>query len=474
MKQTQKRVSNQPGRWGTETQGTHSREGEAGHNALLERNTGGTQMPPTVSTKLQQIAERAVKYPDEPLKNLAHLIDVDFLREAYYQLNPSSSPGIDGETWAGYGLNLEANLADLCERMKNMTYRAQPVVRVWIDKEDGKKRPIGKLVLEDKIAQRAVVMILEAIYEQEFYDFSDGFRPGRSAHDALSELRAQCMGMNINWILDADVSGCFDSIDHDLLMEFLERRVKDKNILRLIGKWLNAGVLEGGQLSDPERGTPQGGVISPILANIFLHNVLDEWFEKVVRPRMRGQCFIERFADDFVLGFELTSDAQRVMGVLPKRFTKYELTIHPDKTKLIPFGKQHTRDEDGSGNETFDFLGFTHYWARSRRGYWVIKRRTARKRQSRAQKNIWQWCKKNRHLPLKEQYTKLCSKLLGHYAYYGIRCNIKSLRSVYEYVRRAWHYWLGRRSTRSHIRWEKFAAFLERWVLPMPRIVHSI
>lgn len=435
---------------------------------------GDAQMSQTVSTKLQQIAEQAVQYKEDAFENVTHLIDEDFLLEAFKRTNSKSTPGCDGETWESYAANLDENLQDLHERMKTMRYRAQPVKRVWLKKDDGKKRPIGKPVLEDKIAQRAGNMILEAIYEGVFYEFSHGFRRGHSPHRALHELRERCKGMNINWILDADVSGFFDSIDHDLLIEMIKKRVKDKSMLRLIKKWLNAGVLEEGNLHYSDTGTPQGGVISPMLANIFLHYVLDEWFVKEVQPRMKGRCFLIRFADDFVIGFELEEDARRVMDVLPKRFNRFKLTIHPEKTKLIKFGKPASRKETESGNDTFDFLGFTHYWTTSLRGFWVIKRRTARKRIWRAKRAFWQWCHFNLHEPILYQYRKLCQKLKGYYGYFGIRGNSRMLETVYMHVMKAWHYWLSRRSTKSYISWEKFKKFLSAWPLPKPRIVHSI
>ena len=431
-------------------------------------------MSPTVSPALQQIAEQAVRYPDGAFENLAYLIDAELLRVAFHRLNPKSSPGCDGETWARYATDLAANLQDLYARLRTQRYRAQPVERVWLDKEDGKQRPIGKPVLEDKIVQRAVTLILEAIYEPAFYWFSYGFRRGKRPQAALPELRERCMGMNINWILDADVSGFFDSIAHALLLDVIRKRVTDKNMLRLVGKWLNAGVLDEGQLHYPETGTPQGGVISPMLANIFLHEVLDDWFVKEVQPRMKGRCFLIRFADDFVIGFEFEEDARRVMEVLPKRFGRYHLTIHPEKTKLVKFGKPASRTEAASGNDTFDFLGFTHYWTKSLRGHWVIKRKTAKKRLRRAKVRLWQWCRWNMHEPIEYQYRKLCQKLKGHYAYYGIRGNSRRLDAVYEHVRRAWRYWLSRRSSKSHISWAKFVAFLERWPLPRPRLVHRI
>jgi len=429
---------------------------------------------PTVSTKLQRIATQAVDYPEDVFTNLAHLIDEDFLREAYHQTRKDRAPGSDHVTAQDYAEHLDENLRDLYDRMRSGRYQAPPVERVWLDKDDGKKRAIGKPTFEDKIVQRAVALLLGAIYEQDFADFSYGFRPGRSPHQALRELRAQCVDKNIHWIIDADISGFFDSLDHALLREVLRRRVKDGSILRLIGKWLNAGVMEGSELTYPETGSPQGGVISPVLSNIFLHHVLDEWFVRDVQPRMKGRCVLLRYADDFVIGCEVAEDARRIMAVLPKRFARFRLTIHPQKTRLLAFRKPARQESAANGNGTFDFLGFTHYWAQSRLGTWVLKRKTAKKRVRRAQKALWQWCRHNRHRPLKEQYQALCQKVRGHYEYYAIRGNYRALESLLASGRKAWRYWLSRRSRESYIPWEKFERLLKVFPLPQPRIIHQI
>jgi group II intron reverse transcriptase/maturase len=425
---------------------------------------------------------------------LAHLMDQDLLREAYRRTRKSGVPGCDGVTASEYAADLEANLDDLHQRLRSGRYQAPPVERAWLPKEDGSQRPIGKPTFEDKIVQRAASMIVGEIYEQDFYDFSYGFRRGRSPHQALHELRERCRTRDIHWILDADVSGFFDAIDHKLLQEFLKRRVNDGSIRRLIGKWLKAGVLDGEELSYAATGTPQGGVISPLLANIFLHYVLDEWFVCEVQPRMRGRVFLIRFADDFVIGCELEADAKRLMEVLPKRFAKHGLTIHPAKTKLIEFGKPGSKaaprrngrgkpnppsaSKPGggsrSGNGTFDFLGFTHYWTRSRRGSWVIKRHTSKKRMKRTKKSIWQWCRTHRHVLIAKQYEKLCQKLRGFYQYAGIRCNYRAMESMLKTVTRAWRYWLSRRSHKGAIPWEKFEKLLRHFPLPRPRIIHNI
>jgi group II intron reverse transcriptase/maturase len=435
---------------------------------------GDTLRSPTVTTKLQRLAEQAKHHPDRVFTNLAHLIDVDFLREAYRRTPKSSAAGIDGVTAKLYAEHLDENLHDLHDRLRSGRYQAAPVVRVWIEKEDGGRRPIGKPAFEDKIVQRAVAMLLEAIYEQDFSDSSYGFRPGRSPHDALRDLRTQCMTGGIGWIVDADVSGYFDSIDRTRLHEVLRRRVNDGRIMRLIGKWLRAGVMEDGMLHHPETGVVQGGVISPVLANVFLHHVLDEWFEREVQPRLKGGSFLTRFADDWIIGCELEGDAHRLMAVLPKRFARFGLSLHPEKTVLIRFRKPTTRQGSGDGTGTFDFLGLTHYWTRSRRGYWVIHRRTARKRLRRTKKALWRWCRANRHLPLKDQYRRLCQKLRGHFQYYGIRGNYRLLSEVRRHAEEAWRYWLSRRSHKSAISWEKFQKLKEVFGLPTPKIVHQI
>jgi group II intron reverse transcriptase/maturase len=315
---------------------------------------------------------------------------------------------------------------------------------------------------------------LEAVYEGDFYDFSYGLRRGRSAHQALLQFREQCRKLNINWIVDADIAGFFDNINRKKLIEIVRLRVNDGGIIRLIGKWFNVGVVEGGTLSYPEKGTAQGSVISPMLANIFLHHVLDEWFEHKVRPRLKGRCFIIRFADDFVIGCEREADAKGLMEVLPKRFGLYDLTIHPEKTKLVRFGKSVAGNETAPGNGAFDFLGFTHYWGKSRSGYWVIKRQTARKRLRRTMKAFWQWIKENNHEPLHEQFRMLSMKLRGYYQYYGIRGNYKMLAKVYEHVERAWYYWLKRRSRTREISATVWKRLKQVVVLPTPRILHAI
>jgi group II intron reverse transcriptase/maturase len=438
----------------------------------MEGKMGETQNSQTISTKLQAIAEKAQREPEEKFISLAHLMDETLLREAYSRTRKNAAPGVDGVTAQEYGENLEANLKNLHNRLRANEYEAPPVKRVWIQKDDGKERPIGIVTFEDKIVQRAVMMLLESIYEQDFYEVSMGFRPGRSQHQALHQLREACLKNNINWVIDADVCGFFDNLDRKQLREFVELRVTDGSIHRLIGKWLNAGVMEDNQFHSSETGTPQGGVISPMLSNIYLHYTLDDWYIQVVQPRLKGRNFLLRFADDFIIGCEREDDARRVMKVLPKRFERFGLTIHPTKTTLINIAKPGSGKDERSG--TFDFLGFTHYWARSRQGYWVLKRKTAKKRLKRTLKDYWDWCRDNRHEPLKEQHQTLCQKLRGHIQYFGIRGNFEALKNVVNSVQRAWQYWLSRRSHKSKIPWEIFENLLEKLPLPKARIVHQL
>jgi RNA-directed DNA polymerase len=462
------------GRWGSEAQATHWREGDAGHTVRLGGQMGDTSRSPTITTQLQRIAEQAKKYPEMVFTTLAHLMDVDFLREAYQRTRKDSAPGIDGVTAAMYAEHLEENLRDLHERLRSGRYQAPPVKRHWLAKADGSQRPIGLPTFEDKIVQRAVTMLLGAIYEEDFHEFSHGFRSGPSAHQALSALREQCREQRINWIVDADVSGFFDNLGHDLLQEMLQQRVKDGSILRLIGKWLHAGVLDGETLLQLDTGSPQGAVISPLLGNVFLHQVLDEWYVHMAKPRLRGRSFLVRYGDDFVLGCELEADARRLMAVLPKRFARFGLTIHPQKTTLVAFGKPSAQAEGTQGKSTFEFLGFTHYWARSRQGYWVIKRRTAKKRLRRTLTVLWQWCRSHRHRKVEEQHQELCQKLRGHYQYYGIRGNYRLMEVVLRHAENAWRYWLSRRSQKGMITGNKLERWREQFPLPTPKIVHNI
>jgi RNA-directed DNA polymerase len=441
-------------------------------------NMNDTQRSDYVSTIQQRIAELARERPAECFTALNHYLNVDWLKAAYERVNPDSAPGVDGQSWADYGRNLEENLRGLVNRVKSGTYFAPPVKRVHIPKGDGKEtRGIGMPVIEDKVLQRAVVMLMEPIYEQDFKFFSYGFRPGRSAHEALACIWSQCMNQRIQWILEVDIRKYFDTLKKAWLRTFLDRRVRDGVLRRLIGKWLAAGVWEKGQLSYPEDGTPQGGVISPLLSNIYLHEVLDCWFMQEVKPRMKGQVFLVRFADDFILGFERKEDAEKVYRVLFKRFDKYGLSLHPQKTRLVPFGRPP--ETVGSPSQspqpgTFDFLGFTHYWGKSRTGRWVVRRRTMRKRFARALKGLNQWCRKNRHEPLRQQVERLGRKLKGHFGYYGLTGNYPALQRFRWKVIELWRKWLARRGDPQGMPWERMHRLLEFFYLPEARVVHSV
>jgi len=441
----------------------------------------GASKPLTVPTKQQRIAELARQSPEMGFTSLAYFIDINWLSQAFHRTRKDGAVGVDGQTAEDYAANLEGNLQSLLDRAKSGTYKAPPVRRVHIPKagSPGETRPLGIPTFEDKVLQRAVVMALEPLYEQDFLDCSYGFRPGRSAHQALQSLWHKTMATGGGWILDVDVRKFFDTIDHRHLRAFLRHRVRDGVLLRLIDKWLKAGVLEDGCITHPETGSPQGGVISPLLSNLFLHYVLDQWFASEVQPRLKGQSYLIRYADDFVMGFSHEEDARRVMAVLPKRFAKYGLTIHPDKTRLVPFERpdRAPKQSDADRREppgTFDLLGFTHFWSRSLRGKPVVKRKTSRSRFSRGLKSIADWCRLNRHLPLATQHHTLCQKLTGHFAYYGITGNSVALCDFRWAVVGIWRKWLSRRRRRGTIAWDQFTRMLERFPLPPPRVVHSV
>jgi group II intron reverse transcriptase/maturase len=429
-----------------------------------------------ISTRQEKLAGLAQIEPKMVLTTLAHHIDEVWLREAYRRTRKDGAAGVDGVTVEQYEVDLEANLSSLLDRFKTGRYRAPSVRRVHIPKPGTKKtRPIGIPTLEDKVLQRAVLMVLESIYEQDFLDCSYGFRPGRSAHQALDALWRGLMEMGGGWIIHLDIESFFDEVNWSHLRSFLDQRVRDGVIRRAIGKWLNAGVMEEGVVYHPERGTPQGGVISPMLSNLYLHEVLDEWFEHEVKPRLRGRAFQVRFADDAALIFEREEDARRVLAVLAKRFAKYGLRLHPEKTRLVDFRSPPRTGRNGSQRErSFDLLGFTHFWGRSRKGRWVVQRKTAKDRFTRALRAVGRWCRAHRHWPVPAQCLALSRKLQGHFAYYGITGNARALaRFLYE-VRRLWRKWLNRRSWHARMTWEKFVRLTERCPLPPPRVVHSV
>jgi len=433
-----------------------------------------TQRSGDVSPGRQRIAELARERPDLRFTSLNHHLDLDALREAYFQLRKDAAAGIDGVTWHEYGKDLEANLRALLDRARSGRYRAPPVRRVRIPKEGkpGETRPLGIPTVEDKVLQRAVATLLEAVYEQDFLDCSYGFRPGRSPHQALEALWRPAMDFGGGWVVEGDIRKCFDTLDHGVLREFLGRRIGDGVLLRLVGKWLNAGVLEDGAVTHPAEGTPQGGAISPLLANVFLHHVLDDWFRREVQPRLAGRAALVRYADDFVIVFENEADAKRVLDVLPLRFGRFGLDLHPEKTRRVRFVRPSRDDGPDRGDEpgTFDFLGFTHRWARSKAGAWVVRRRTATGRPSRALVRVWAWCRAHRHDPVGEQRDALAAKLRGHYGYYGVTGNSRSLGRFWEGALRGWRRWLDRRGGPQARDVPGWRAFLARMALPRPKL----
>jgi group II intron reverse transcriptase/maturase len=419
-------------------------------------------------TKELQIAERARKYKGEGLTNLHQFIDYDWMIESYRRLNRRSSPGVDGKDWREYGQDLQANVEGLLSAFKSGKYRAPSIRRVYIPKGNGEKRPLGIPTIEDKVLQESVRRVLTPVYEEEFKPFSYGFRSGRGAHDAIDYLFRQVSYEGMHYIIDADIKDYFGSIDHGMLRGFLDRRVKDGVIRRAIGKWLKAGILEDKQIRYPKEGTPQGGVISPLLSNIYLHYVLDEWFSEEIQPLLRGKSFIVRYADDFILGFANAYDARRVMEVLPKRFKKYNLTLHAEKTKLINLDNKR-----GEGARSFDFLGFTHYLGKSRKGKMVLQRKTSRKKMQASLHRIQEWIRHSRK-GTRELILALNVKLRGYYNYYGITFNSRRLHSFYYLVKRILHKWLNRRGGKPVWNWERFSKLITEWIpLLTPRLYHT-
>jgi len=434
-----------------------------------------------VSTVQQRIAELARTKPELAFTSLAHHMTLDWLGEAYHRTRKDGAVGADAVTGREYGESLEENLQGLLDRLKSGRYSAPAVLRKEIPKgSGGEMRPIGIPTFEDKIVQRAVVMLLEPIYEQDFYDGSYGFRPKRSAHDALQDIWDTTMAVSGGWVLEVDIRKFFDTLDHKQLQEFVSVRVRDGVVRRLIGKWLNAGVMAGQTVTYPDAGTPQGGVISPLLANLYLHYVLDVWFVKDVLPHMEGRSRLIRYADDFIIVFEKKRDAERVMNVLPKRMAKYGLTLHPDKTRLIDFRSPNHRERRNNWNspnsdssrsgrpESFDLLGFTHHWRKSRKGNWTVRRKTMSSRLTRSLNAIYQWCRTHRHCPVKEQWKHLCTQMRGHYGYYGIVGNAAALDMFHDQVARIWKKWLNRRNRKRDFNWEKFNRMKKVYRLPYP------
>jgi group II intron reverse transcriptase/maturase len=409
--------------------------------------------------------------------SLAHHIDVEFLHEAFRRTRKDGAAGVDGRTAAEYEERLEENLRSLLDRFKTGRYTAPPVRRTYIPKGDGKElRPIGIPTIEDKVLQRAVTMVLEAVYEQDFLTCSHGYRANRSGRTALADLRQELMAMGGGWVLEVDIKSFFDSLDHTQLRRILDQRVRDGVLRRTVDKWLAAGVMEGAEWNQPDAGTPQGGVVSPLLANIYLHEVIDTWFERDVKPRLRSRAFMVRYADDLVMAFSNETDARRVLDVLPKRLGKYGLTLHPTKTRLLEFRPWSGGDQPPSrGQRSFDFLGLTHYWGQSRRGSWVVKQKTAASRFSRALGRVAQWIRVHRHEPVGWQHQQLVRKLRGHDNYYGVVGNSDALYRFRRELLRTWRKWLDRRSAKARMSWERFQRVArQRFPFPAPVVTYQL
>jgi group II intron reverse transcriptase/maturase len=440
-----------------------------------EQNVSRTQGRSNTPSALDRIRERAVRNKEERFTALYHHVDVDRLRRAFHGLKKKAAPGVDGVTWEQYAHQLEENLHDLHARLQCGAYRASPTRRAYIAKADGRQRSLGIAVLEDKVVQAAVAEVLNAVYEADFLGFSYGFRPGRSQHNALDALATGIKRKKVNWVLDADIRGFFDAIDHGWLARFVEHRVKDRRILRLIRKWLSAGVIEDGKWAECTDGTPQGATISPLLANIYLHYVLDLWIQRWRRKVAYGDVIVVRYADDFIVGFQHRKDAERFQTELRARLAQFRLELHPDKTRLLAFGRFATRDRVEGGlpgsPETFNFLGFTHISGRSRSGKFLLWRQTMRKRMTAKLYELKESMRQRRHLPIPEQGKWLAAVLRGHFAYYGVPTNIRAIDAFRTQVIRHWRRALCRRSQRRRLNWDRMQRLVTRW-LPRAAIMH--
>jgi RNA-directed DNA polymerase len=433
-----------------------------------------TEISKAMSPGLSRVMERARQDPQGRMRSLAHHIDLEALERAFNRIRKSAAVGVDGISKEEYGRNLSENLAELHGRLKAMTYRHQPIRRVHISKSKGKTRPIGVSAIEDKIVQGALRELLEAIYEQDFQDCSFGFRPGRSAHDAVTALNRSIRYGEANWILETDVASFFDSLDRPKLKELLKERIDDKSLMRLIGKCLRVGVLDGAEFSTPEEGTTQGSILSPLLGNIYLHHAVDVWFERDVKPRMKGKACLVRYADDLIFGFEFREDAARVMQVLGKRLERFHLSLAPDKTRLLDFRRPPKDQQSGKGPSAFDFLGFKHYWRRSRKGKWAPTWKTRTKSLHKAITSLQAWCKENRHLPIPLQHAALTRRIRGHFNYFGVNGNSRSLAMVLIKVERSWFRWLRRRSQRTRMTWKRFRQILKELPLPPVKVYKNL
>ncbi len=427
---------------------------------------------PSALERVRTAAERDKKVRFTAL--LHHVYDVEHLRATYYALKRDAAAGIDGETWEHYGQALEENLADLSGRLRRRAYRAKPVKRTYIPKADGRLRPLGIPTLDDKIVQRTTAEVLNAIYETDFLGFSYGFRAGRSPHNALDALYTGLLTRKVNWVLDADIRGFFEAINHEWLVKFVEHRIADRRVVRLIQKWLNAGVLEDGTRTWRDEGTPQGGSISPLLANVYLHYVFDLWAQRWRKTQAHGDVIVVRYADDFIVGFQHRADAERFLVELRERFAKFSLELHPEKTRLLEFGPSaaDNRRRAGKGKpETFNFLGFTHISGKKRNGRFTVVRQTIRKRLQAKLSEVKAELRRRMHAPIPEVGRWLRSVVEGHLRYYGVPMNGPALFTFCFQVGRLWYRTLRRRSQTARITWERMRRLVWRW-LPPARITH--
>lgn len=447
--------------------------------SLAKRNAGEQNRPRTqcrtrLPSELLRVRQAARKDRKAKFTALLHHVTLESLRTSFAALRRNAAPGVDGVTWETYGAGLEENLRDLHARLHRGAYRAKPSRRTYIPKADGRQRPLGIAALEDKLVQRSIVEVMNAIYEEDFLGFSYGFRPGRSQHQSLDALATGLKRRRVNWVLDADLRGFFDAIDHEWLMKFLEHRIADKRVLRLIQKWLSAGVMEKGTWRASEEGTPQGATVSPLLANIYLHYVLDLWFQRWRRTQARGDVIITRYADDFIVGFEDRSDAEQFLALLRERLRMFALELHPEKTRLIQFGRlaSKSRERCGLGKpETFNYLGFTHICGKSKAGFYLVKRHTMRVRMNAKLKDVKAELQRRRHLPIPEQGNWVAAVVRGYFAYHAVPTNIYAMGRFRTQVGQHWYRALRRRSQRDRTNWARMKTLVDRW-LPKARIQH--
>lgn len=450
-----------------------SKPGNSGGGKGVEPS-GGSELSPsarrrgtTVVERLSHITQRARQHPGEVFDNLAHHLDEEMFAECFRELKSGKAPGVDGVTKAAYGEDLDANIADLVGRLRRQAYHPQPSRRAEIPKGPGKSRALGIPSFEDKLVQRGLVKVLERVYEEEFLDSSFGFRPGRSCHDALRELSRVIGTKKVGYVVEADIRGFFDHVRFDWLLKMLSHRVADRRIQLLVKRFLRAGVLKEGRRVATTMGTPQGGVVSPLLANVYLHYVLDVWFERVVARHSRGEAYLVRYADDFVACFQYREDAERFYGALPGRLGRFGLAVAPEKTRVIEFGRFARRDASRRGERVavFDFLGFTHYCGRSRKGRFKLKWRTSKARFRKSLRSFKEWLRANRTLPIQEIWSAASSRIRGHCSYFSVSDNGRWLRRYHDALVRVLYRWLNRRSQRRSFTWARFFAYLERFPL---------